>query len=213
MPAITPPEATMAGMTASMILNQKFTVTKFREGYDMSEVDSFLDELGMVAETREPAELEAMLRAIPAKRFQVTKFQNGYDMIEVDEFLDAVEAGFTERLRELHTGATTGTGTLGASGSEPFSQPARVPLSVADLHEPKFTVTKFREGYKKQDVDDFLEELRRSVARATAIELQSIPDRILNAQFKVVGFFKEGYDMLEVDDFLDAIGTKARNSR
>src|SRR5688500_12260208 len=36
---------TMALLTAEDILNKKFSATKFREGYDVEEVDDFLDEV------------------------------------------------------------------------------------------------------------------------------------------------------------------------
>ncbi|WP_036958910.1 DivIVA domain-containing protein, partial [Promicromonospora kroppenstedtii] len=35
----------MALLTAEDILNKKFSATKFREGYDVEEVDDFLDEV------------------------------------------------------------------------------------------------------------------------------------------------------------------------
>lgn len=47
-------------LTADDVLNQKFTITKFRDGYDLDQVDEFLDTI--VEELRAHEQLEAELR-------------------------------------------------------------------------------------------------------------------------------------------------------
>ncbi|NLA66448.1 MAG: DivIVA domain-containing protein [Leucobacter sp.] len=47
-------------LTAEDVLNQKFTITKFRDGYDLDQVDEFLDTI--VEEIREREQQEAELR-------------------------------------------------------------------------------------------------------------------------------------------------------
>ncbi len=55
----------MALLTAEDILNKKFAATKFREGYDVEEVDDFLDEVvrTLSAVQEENAELRSKLAA------------------------------------------------------------------------------------------------------------------------------------------------------
>lgn len=48
-------------LTPEDVLNQKFTITKFRDGYDLDQVDDFLDTI--VEELRQRVETETALRA------------------------------------------------------------------------------------------------------------------------------------------------------
>ncbi len=48
-------------LTPEDVLNQKFTITKFRDGYDLDQVDEFLDTI--VEELREREQTESDLRA------------------------------------------------------------------------------------------------------------------------------------------------------
>jgi len=48
-------------LTPEDVLNQKFTITKFRDGYDLDQVDEFLDSI--VEELRQREQLEGELRA------------------------------------------------------------------------------------------------------------------------------------------------------
>ncbi len=56
----------MALLTAEDILNKKFSATKFREGYDVEEVDDFLDEVvnTLRVVSGENEELKAKLAAL-----------------------------------------------------------------------------------------------------------------------------------------------------
>lgn len=47
-------------LTPEDVLNQKFTITKFRDGYDLDQVDEFLDTI--VEELREREQTAADLR-------------------------------------------------------------------------------------------------------------------------------------------------------
>jgi DivIVA domain-containing protein len=77
-------------LTSAAVLEARFTVTRFREGYDQDEVTAFLQ--------RAQAALAAWERGTGApgltgddvvnQRFTPTKFDNGFDQDEVDVFLD-----------------------------------------------------------------------------------------------------------------------------
>lgn len=65
----------MALLTADDILNKKFTATKFREGYDVVEVDDFLDEVleTLRALQGENDDLRAKLAEAEAKAAEATR--------------------------------------------------------------------------------------------------------------------------------------------
>jgi len=76
-------------LKSSDVPTVRFQPTKFREGYDMAEVDAFLLEVGAALEACE-RRLQPLLQVarIENARFQPTKFRQGYDQDQVDNFLD-----------------------------------------------------------------------------------------------------------------------------
>jgi DivIVA domain-containing protein len=69
------------------------TRTKFREGYDIDQVDAFLGRaLIAVGEHRRAASLSLTPEAVLTAKFQATEFREGYDRDEVDDLLDQVVA-------------------------------------------------------------------------------------------------------------------------
>lgn len=80
-------------MHSSEIAKARFSTTKFREGYVMDDVDTYLDRARTSLESWEsgvPGELTAV--AVVQSRFAPTKFRTGYVQDEVDNFLDGVSA-------------------------------------------------------------------------------------------------------------------------
>ncbi|WP_269937455.1 DivIVA domain-containing protein [Arthrobacter sp. HY1533] len=80
-------------MHSSEIAKAHFSTTKFREGYVMDDVDSYLDKVRTSLESWEsgvPGELTA--DAVEQSRFALTKFRTGYVEDEVDNYLDEVSA-------------------------------------------------------------------------------------------------------------------------
>jgi DivIVA domain-containing protein len=66
-----------------------FSTTRLRPGYDMEEVDAFLDAIrDTFLGIREPSLTPHEIRT---KRFPTTRLRPGYDEEEVDAFLDAAE--------------------------------------------------------------------------------------------------------------------------
>jgi DivIVA domain-containing protein len=75
-----------------------FTLVQGREGYDIEEVDRFLDRLA-VALGEEPPAITA--EQVMSQRFKPVRLRAGYDMQEVDAFLDRA----AEELRRRHAQA------------------------------------------------------------------------------------------------------------
>ena len=84
-------------LKSSEVPNVRFQPTKFREGYDMAEVDAFLLEVGAALEACERRTAPFLQAAsIQSVRFQPTKFRTGYDQDQVDDFLNVVAASLQE---------------------------------------------------------------------------------------------------------------------
>lgn len=97
---------------ALRILSIKFSATKFREGYDLEDVDDFLDRL-VVAVRPGQGRREDVAALIDGAQFTTTtKFREGYDMADVDAFLADVRAEVTGE--RPTTSATSVAGKPGA---------------------------------------------------------------------------------------------------
>lgn len=79
------------------VANARFTPVRMQEGYDMGEVDRFLDRLCERLSAGEP-----IAGFVARARFTPTKIREGYAMGDVDDFLDRVvaEADVTTGLPE-----------------------------------------------------------------------------------------------------------------
>jgi DivIVA domain-containing protein len=72
---------------AATIQDKRFTSVHLREGYDIHEVDAFLDALVEAATAGRP-----LAPLCAAAQFAAVRLREGYDMDEVDTFLDEVGA-------------------------------------------------------------------------------------------------------------------------
>ena len=70
-------------------MDVRFSVTRFSEGYDMQEVDDFLDRCDRALATGDGSVTAQSVREM---RFSPTRFREAYRMDEVDDFLDSVLA-------------------------------------------------------------------------------------------------------------------------
>lgn len=92
---------------AADILAKVFSTSRYREGYDIDEVDSFLDALaanyrildGVPEHGDHAMALDLTPQLIVDQRFKTARFAESYDMSDVDEFLDAIVADLHERNR------------------------------------------------------------------------------------------------------------------
>ena len=86
-------------ITSAEVASSTFTATRFREGYDMGDVDACLTKVRRALESYERragglAELTAV--QVVNSRFQPTKFRAGYDQDQVDALLDRVVAALRD---------------------------------------------------------------------------------------------------------------------
>ncbi|GAB3206777.1 DivIVA domain-containing protein [Marinactinospora thermotolerans] len=144
-------------VTARDVERWLFRVTRLTSGYDMHEVDGFLD--AVVAELRSAEERapeafrrpdrrapEAGLRPedVRAKRFTTTWLRSGYDELEVDDFLDRVEMTFEALLAE--------------------HRDPRL-LTAAEVRAARFSVVRMRPGYDADEVTAFLDVIAAELQR------------------------------------------------
>jgi len=73
-------------------------------------------------------------------------------------------------------------------------------LTSAEIRSTTFSVTRWREGYDKAEVDAFLARIALAVDTHTVVA----PLEIVNARFQPTKF-REGYNQDQVDNFLDRI--------
>ena len=69
----------------------RFSPVKLREGYDMEEVDDFVDRI-LATVNGTPVDRPVTAREISTKQFSTVRIREGYDVMEVDLFLEEAEA-------------------------------------------------------------------------------------------------------------------------
>jgi len=208
-------------LTSAAVLEARFTVTRFREGYDQGEVTAFLQSASAALAAWERGTGAPGLTGddVAKQRFTLTKFDNGFDQDEVDVFLERV----VEALREHSAAPPTVAFVLPvaepapAAESAPVAEPVEAqpvqppPALVASSSMPgkTFTKTRFRQGYSVSGVDGFLAAARTVIAgyerRGTlAAEPALTAADVVNVRFKPTSF-RAGYDQDEVAAYLTAI--------
>ena len=143
-------------LTSRDVTSKIFTSTRFRNAYEPDQVDAFMREAAAALLAWETGTVvgapQKMLTAqdVMDAKFQASsKFGEGYEQDEVDEFLDDV-AG-TLRAWE-------------ASGADGASRPDGAPpgaLTSEAVANKMFQVTRFREGYEQDEVDELLDTIMR----------------------------------------------------
>jgi DivIVA domain-containing protein len=74
----------------------RFTPVRLREGYDVEEVDVFVDRV-MATVNGQPVERPVTAREIRNAQFSPVRLREGYDVFEVDQFLERAEEWLTGR--------------------------------------------------------------------------------------------------------------------
>jgi DivIVA domain-containing protein len=111
-----------------------FTPARIRAGYDMGEVDAFLDRAKIHLGALDAAATGTgpMPAELNAASFSVVRLREGYDIGEVDAFLEQLDA------EEARLRALVGDGTAFASTTPPASpttvaQPAPAPHAIREV--------------------------------------------------------------------------------
>ncbi|QIK62143.1 DivIVA domain-containing protein [Leucobacter viscericola] len=71
---------------ANKVINSRFATTKFKAGYDLNDVDDFLDTVAR--QLRDEPRAEVIAKTIKNAAFRQTKWRDGYNSEQVDRFLD-----------------------------------------------------------------------------------------------------------------------------
>jgi DivIVA domain-containing protein len=79
-------------------------------------------------------------------------------------------------------------------------------MDMSKPEEPRFRLTRFRESYAMNDVDDFLQQVRPLLDGR--LPDPHLAQRIRDVRFALVRL-RPGYDMDDVDTYLDSIATLA----
>ncbi|WP_276313210.1 DivIVA domain-containing protein [Bifidobacterium sp. CP2] len=95
------------------VRNKIFSTVRFREGYDVDEVDDFLD----VVMERMKAGRPMTAAELSSQTFSTVRLKQGYDVGEVDEFLAELAADASERPADA-SAAPSGTSS---SSFRPFA--------------------------------------------------------------------------------------------
>ncbi|MBD9699260.1 DivIVA domain-containing protein [Flavimobilis sp. GY10621] len=187
-------------LTSDDLISRKFTATKFREGYDIVEVDDFLDVVAAALRRHERGEpLGLSIADIETQRFTATKLREGYDIVDVDTLLDEITATLT--LLGARTHESSHLVAVAAEGG-PFAQLAERAARA------RFSPSGWGGGYEVGAVDAILARIvstavardqRRSTTVAgepllTGVELQTTTLPRVR--------FRPGYATAEVDAFL-----------
>jgi DivIVA domain-containing protein len=183
-------------LTAERINEQTFARTL--RGYDMAEVDEFLDRAAeeiarwQDALARGVRPSTRLLTAREVGEVVFSKALRGYGMTEVDEFLDELAA----ELIHLH-----GTATRRAA-------PVTSRLTADDILHKEFHFA--LRGYHRREVDRFLDQVAREIIRWQEAlgqgfrpSMRLITPRDINE--KMFTKVMRGYAMIEVDAFLDEL--------
>ena len=225
-------------LTADQASHAAFVTTRFKAGYDLEEVDVFIEGIAAALRAWETGPVSGPSYRIltsddvSSKRFSTTSLREGYEQDEVDEFLDHVMN--TLRAYEARSG-TGGYGIVGPVGAPdgglnggPPDQPwaARTIETGMTADRASRKILKratWKEAYNLEEIHACVQEavaaLRAWEASAAAggpppHGVQTSSD-LLNKKFNPAKFRQEGYEQDEVDEFLDEIAEvlKAYESR
>lgn len=178
-----------------LIRNVRFTPVRVREGYDMGQVDYFLDRLESAV-----SKGEDLGPILDGAEFSEVRLREGYDIAEVDAFLADLRSAPARSAPAVEPAAIPADAV---PAEAPPVLPLRPDLAVR-IRKARFTPVRLREGYDMGEVDRFLDRLEKAVETGT-----DTAPAVAAARFTPVRL-REGYDMRDVDDFLEEIVAEQR---
>lgn len=168
----------------------RFLVVRLREGYDIGEVDAFVERIRNGAGSLTADEVNAV-------QFTTVRLRAGYDMQAVDEYLDAVAAQVRPAAPSTAPESTTTDWREAVNARYELLKVAERPAG------DRFRTVRLGEGYDLGEVDTFVDHVRATLATSlTAAEVRA-------AEFTTVRL-REGYDMQTVDEWLAAVAAATR---
>ena len=166
----------MKSRLARKVARVRFTPVRLRQGYDMGEVDDFLDQVQTALQEGRP-----VAPLVESVSFRRGFSREGYEIHEVDEFLS----------RLVERDATT------PPDDGPY---AGDPEVVARIREADFDQALFRKRYDMDAVEHLVDDLLE-----TAMQGGSISAYLDSAQLPSADRFKSGYPVQDVDRFLASL--------
>jgi DivIVA domain-containing protein len=106
--------------------------------------------------------------------------------------------------------ATLDSPPVSDSATGALRLPSLVRLHPDDVRNVRFRITKWREGYSQDDVDNFLDRVESQLRTGTQGAVAPLTAKAVIDQRFGAAKFRPGYDQDEVDDFLDRIVTELR---
>jgi DivIVA domain-containing protein len=194
-------------LTSAAVIDARFTVTKFREGYEQPAVTAFLARAGAALAACEAGSAAGLSAdEVAALRLPTTKFDNGYDQDEVDELLERVVSALRE-YEEAPVAEPVEAPPV--SVAEPVEAPPVDLLHSSSLAGATFTTKRFRSGYSIAGVDGFLAAARELIAAYERTGRPTDPAPFASADIVNVRFtttsWRRGYEQDEVGEMLTRI--------
>ncbi|WP_158602793.1 DivIVA domain-containing protein [Jiangella rhizosphaerae] len=177
---------------------ERFPVVRLAEGYDIDEVDAFVDR---IRDTLGTTLTDDEVRNV---QFTTVRLRAGYDMRAVDEYLDDVVARLSVAPKPPAPGPAPADVEPGATRWQESLTERYELLKIADRPAgERFRGVRLREGYDIGDVDAFVDHVRATLGTTLTA------DEVRNVQFTTVRL-RLGYDMPAVDEWLDAVQAAVR---
>ncbi len=162
-------------------------------GYDVSEVEAFLDEARQAYDADPAGPLALSSSRIRQASFAMRK--GGYSCRHVDAAMERLELAFARRERD-HAIAATGSDSWLENGH------ARIDVLTARFGRSakhRFTRVGFlSRGYSVKDVDKFVDAARQALPEAISLSAEDVRNAVFRSQFR-------GYDETQVDLVLDGL--------
>ncbi|WP_116950702.1 DivIVA domain-containing protein [Jiangella endophytica] len=181
---------------------ERFTVVRLAEGYDIGDVDAFLDRVRTTVGTTLSAD------EVQRVQFTTVRLRAGYDMRAVDDYLDEVVAELQQP-----PGAPAPAAPVAAE-PEPEPEPSTTQWreSLSERYEllrvaerprgERFGRTGLTKGYDADQVDAFVDEVRGTLTSTLT------RDDVVNVHFDDA---RGGYRHREVDAWLVALEEHTRS--
>lgn len=148
-------------LTPEDVVNKRFTITKFRDGYDLDQVDDFLDEV--VAEFKR---YEDQIAELTAEKERLTK-----ELGEAKSGAKATSAAPAAAAATASAAVSADTGSVSAADAVKSSNMLQLALELHDKH--------IHEGEKKRDqlvseAEQTAHELVSSAQKQRSEELEKL---------------------------------------
>ena len=175
-------------------MNWELRTTRRGERYDLGEVDDFLAE---VERTLNGASTDLTAAAARDKQFTPVRMIGlGYEHQEVE---DLISGTLVPALEAKESAERAGRPLPAHPGGASASAPA--PRSPAQLDPPRFTGRSFGEGYRVDEVDEYVDRVLTAISRQDG---SITPEEVMHHRFTPTRF-GGSYDMDEVDNWLDNV--------